>query len=239
MIFLAAIGAGGVFAGTNPGYTQFELAHHIKTGKVSFLISEPEILDNLAAAARDNNIPASNIWIFNTQDRPLPPGHKSWTELLKHGEEDWVRFDDPETCQNTTAARLFSSGTTGLPKAAVISHQNLIGQHTVVNETRSVDYQVRYYLHTCCNGWKQIPQWKELIIDKAYICISNNLYRFPVSSQFHVSMPQPCHQLTSALLKPAICCMSCVASSCYHSWKQPINTTSLTSVLSPPWLLLS
>ncbi|KKZ68531.1 hypothetical protein EMCG_05815 [[Emmonsia] crescens] len=157
MIFLATIGAGGVFAGTNPGYTQFELAHHIKTGKVSFLISEPEILDNLAAAAIDNNIPASNIWIFNTQDRPVPPGHKSWTELLKHGEEDWVRFDDPETCRNTTAARLFSSGTTGLPKAAVISHQNFIGQHTVVNDTRVVDYQISRIVAVPCFHAAAVP----------------------------------------------------------------------------------
>ncbi|PGG98719.1 hypothetical protein GX51_06647 [Blastomyces parvus] len=142
LIFLAAIGAGGVFAGTNPAYTQFELAHHIKTAKVSFLISEPEILDNLLAAAKDTNVPTSNIWIFNTQGRAVPPGHRSWTELLKHGEADWVRFDDPETCKNTTAARLFSSGTTGLPKAAVISHQNLIAQHTLAEDNNNVTFQI-------------------------------------------------------------------------------------------------
>ncbi|OJD19169.1 hypothetical protein AJ78_00869 [Emergomyces pasteurianus Ep9510] len=157
MIFLAAIGAGGVFAGTNPGYTQFELAHHIKTAKVSFLISEPEILDNLVAAAGDNNIPSSNIWIFNTQGRPLPPGHKSWTELLKHGEEDWVRFDDPETCKNTTAARLFSSGTTGLPKAAVISHQNLIGQHTMVEAKRTIGYEMSRIVAVPCFHAAAVP----------------------------------------------------------------------------------
>ncbi|OAX83177.1 hypothetical protein ACJ72_02468 [Emergomyces africanus] len=157
MIFLAAIGAGGVFAGTNPGYTQFELAHHIKTAKVSFLISEPEILDNLVAAAGDNNIPSSNIWIFNTQGRPLPAGHKSWTELLKHGEADWVRFDDPETCKNTTAARLFSSGTTGLPKAAVISHHNLIGQHTMVEAKRTIDYQISRVVSVPCFHAAAVP----------------------------------------------------------------------------------
>ncbi|PGH09006.1 hypothetical protein AJ79_05801 [Helicocarpus griseus UAMH5409] len=157
MIFLAAIGAGGVFAGTNPGYTQFELSHHIKTARVSFLIAEPEILDNLVSAAKDNNIPPSNIWVFNTQNQPLPAGHKSWTELLKHGEEDWVRFDDPETCKNTTAARLFSSGTTGLPKAAVISHQNLIGQHTMVFETKPAPYQISRVVAIPCFHAAAVP----------------------------------------------------------------------------------
>ncbi|EER39172.1 adenylate-forming enzyme AfeA [Histoplasma capsulatum H143] len=157
MIFLATIGAGGVFAGTNPGYTQFELTHHIKTAKVSFLISEPEILDNLVAAANDTKIPASNIWVFNTQGRPLPPGHKSWTELLKHGEADWVRFNDPETCKNTAAARLFSSGTTGLPKAANISHQNFIAQHTVVDEYRTAKYQISRVIALPCFHAAAVP----------------------------------------------------------------------------------
>ncbi|KAL2367079.1 AMP-binding enzyme [Blastomyces gilchristii SLH14081] len=157
MIFLAAVGAGGVFAGTNPGYTQFELAHHIKTAKVSFLISEPEILDNLVAAARDTNIPTSNIWVFNTQGRPVPPSHRSWTELLKHGEADWVRFDDPEICKNTTAARLFSSGTTGLPKAAVISHQNLIAQHMVAEENKNITFQISRVVAIPCFHAAAVP----------------------------------------------------------------------------------
>ncbi|KLJ05654.1 hypothetical protein EMPG_09366 [Blastomyces silverae] len=157
MIFLAAVGAGGVFAGTNPGYTQFELAHHIKTAKVSFLISEPEILDNLVAAARDTNIPTSNIWVFNTKGRPVPPGHKSWTELLKHGEADWVRFDDSETCKNTTAARLFSSGTTGLPKAAVISHQNLIVQHITAEENKNITFQISRVVAIPCFHAAAVP----------------------------------------------------------------------------------
>jgi acyl-CoA synthetase (AMP-forming)/AMP-acid ligase II len=44
LLFLGIIAAGGIFAGTNPGYTQYELVHHVKTAKVRFLISEPEIL---------------------------------------------------------------------------------------------------------------------------------------------------------------------------------------------------
>ncbi|KAK2781973.1 hypothetical protein FQN52_000333 [Onygenales sp. PD_12] len=157
MVFLAVIGAGGVFAGTNPGYTQFELSHHIKTAKVSFLISEPEILDNLVSAAKDNNIPSSNIWVFDTQGQPLPAGSRSWTELLKHGEEDWVRFDDRKTCENTTAARLFSSGTTGLPKAAVISHRNLIGQHTAVFESKPPRYEISRVVAIPCFHAAAVP----------------------------------------------------------------------------------
>ena len=142
MIFLAIIGAGGVFTGTNPSYTQFELLHHINTAKAKFLISEPEILNNLLSAAKDSKVPSSNIWVFDTQGQSLPAGFRSWRELLTNGEDDWVRFNDLETCKNTTAARLFSSGTTGLPKAAEISHRNFIAQHTLVYEAQPHPYQV-------------------------------------------------------------------------------------------------
>jgi acyl-CoA synthetase (AMP-forming)/AMP-acid ligase II len=135
ILFLGIIAAGGIFAGTNPGYTQYELAHHIKTAKVRFLISEPEILSNLRAAAKELNLPKENLWIFHSlPQQKCPEGFKSWEELLSHGEKDWVRFNDLETCRTTTAARMFSPGTTGLPKAACVTHYNFIAQHELVFE---------------------------------------------------------------------------------------------------------
>jgi acyl-CoA synthetase (AMP-forming)/AMP-acid ligase II len=135
LLFLGIIAAGGVFTGTNPGYTQYELAHHFKTAKVRFLISEPEILSNLQAAAKGCNIAQENLWIFHPlPEQKCPEGSKSWQELLSHGENDWIRFNDLKTCSTTTAARMFSSGTTGLPKAACVTHYNFIAQHELVYE---------------------------------------------------------------------------------------------------------
>lgn len=132
MLVLAIIGAGGVFTGTNPSYTAAELSHHIKTSRCSFLISESAILAPLLDAAKQNNIPERNIWIFDPLSQDEPKTHRSWRDLFNYGEEDWVRFDDLETARTTTAARLFSSGTTGLPKAVIITHYNLIAQQELV-----------------------------------------------------------------------------------------------------------
>jgi acyl-CoA synthetase (AMP-forming)/AMP-acid ligase II len=130
ILVLGIIGAGGIFAGTNPAYTEYELNHHIKVAKVKFLISEPEILPPLAEAAKSCGVLSERIWIFHPlATQQVTPGYASWTSLLAHGEEDWVRFNDLETCQTTDAARLFSSGTTGLPKAARSTHLNFIAQH--------------------------------------------------------------------------------------------------------------
>lgn len=100
------------------------------------IIVEPEILDNVVAAARACNIPNSRILIFdnNLPGQTVPSGFESWRTLFTHGEADWPRFDDTETCESTVAARLFSSGTTGLPKAAQLTHRNFITQHCMVEE---------------------------------------------------------------------------------------------------------
>ena len=148
MLFLGIIAAGAVFAGTNPAYTQFELSHHFKTSRTRFVITEPELLRAVIAAAKDSDIKPSNIRILDTQDEIIPSGFTSWRTLLDHGEKDWVRFDDEKVSKSTTAARLFSSGTTGLPKAAALSHFNLIAQHTLVNETQPIPYEVRPSHHT-------------------------------------------------------------------------------------------
>ncbi|KAI1625500.1 amp dependent CoA ligase [Exophiala viscosa] len=133
IMVLAIIGSGAYFAGTNPGYTPLELKHHVKVTRAKFFISEPELLDSLLQAAQETGIPKSSVRIFDTQpNQTCPPDFVSWTELLQHGEQDWVRFDDLATCANTTAARLTSSGTTGLPKATVSTHQNFIAQHELI-----------------------------------------------------------------------------------------------------------
>ena len=102
ILVLGIIAFGGIFAGTNPAYTPFELAHHLKTSRAKFLIAEPEILDPLLLAAKEANIPESSIVLF---DEGRPAEHiksstkkfQSWRTLLSHGEEDWVKFDDEHT----------------------------------------------------------------------------------------------------------------------------------------------
>ena len=77
------------------------------------VVVEPELLPNVWKAAQEFGLSRDRILIFDNHGQKLEDGFRSWRVLFEHGESDWPRFDDLETAQNTTAALLFSSGTTG------------------------------------------------------------------------------------------------------------------------------
>ena len=96
------------------------------------------------AAADEIGLSREKTWVFDTDDKGVPNGLESWETLLESPEssEDWIRFDDLERAKRTPAAMQFSSGTTGLPKAAILSHYNFVAEHTLVYEIFPRSYQV-------------------------------------------------------------------------------------------------
>ncbi|KIW04485.1 uncharacterized protein PV09_04244 [Verruconis gallopava] len=145
IVILSIIGAGFVFVGTNPSYTQTELNHAIKIAKVKLVLSEPDILPNVEKALRSNGMNVGDrLLILNTRSgQVLPQGYKSWKSLCENGEQDWIRFDDYNLQYNTTACLFFTSGTTGLPKSAMTSHRNLLAQHLLWSEFTRRPYPIR------------------------------------------------------------------------------------------------
>jgi acyl-CoA synthetase (AMP-forming)/AMP-acid ligase II len=90
ILILAIVGAGFVFVGTNPSYTQTELNHAIKIAKVKLVLSEPEILSNFEKALKSNGMNVGDkLLILNTRkEQQLPKGYRSWNTLLEHGSQD-------------------------------------------------------------------------------------------------------------------------------------------------------
>jgi long-subunit acyl-CoA synthetase (AMP-forming) len=131
---LAAIGAGGIVSGANPAYTIPELVHHLTITNTRFIIAQEEYLPNIADAARQCGIPDHCIFVLGLaeelQHDPVP--YQSWKVLLRFGEQDWIRIEDEKEQESTIAALSSTSGTTGLPKAAQVSHRYLVTQSTMI-----------------------------------------------------------------------------------------------------------
>lgn len=66
--------------------------------------------------------------------------HRHFAHLLAYGENDWVTFNDEAIAKATPAAMFSTSGTGGLPKAALMSH------HAVISHHLSIAYDVPYHV---------------------------------------------------------------------------------------------
>ena len=142
MLFLGIVGAGGCFTGSNPAYTPSELSHHIQNTKARFVITESELLPKIALAADVSGVSASNIYLFDAPKLDAPVHCSPVQELLKHGEADWVTFTNEDEAKTTIVALLSTSGTTGLPKAAMISHYSCVAESMVLADSARKPYDV-------------------------------------------------------------------------------------------------
>ena len=136
LLWLAVIGAGGRVSGSNPAYSVVpELVHHLQTTNTKFIIAQVECLPTIAQAARKCGISDSRVFVLPSPSQQVPDNYLSWEILLQSGESDWDTFGQDETKASKTIAVLSAtSGTTGLPKSAALSHQYVVGQCEMILE---------------------------------------------------------------------------------------------------------
>ena len=120
IFYLAIIGAGCRVVGGNPGHTVFEIQQTLAVCKVKVIITEPQLLDKVQEAAKECN----KCPLIYTYGDTLPSSEKgvnSCNDLMQQGEEDWLTLTEEET-RKEEVAYFATSGTTGSPKYAAVSH---------------------------------------------------------------------------------------------------------------------
>ncbi|KAL9118389.1 MAG: hypothetical protein Q9187_005065 [Circinaria calcarea] len=149
-VYFGIIGAGGVFNGSNPALQVFELQQLFKLIQPKLIITSQDLLSNIFKVVHGSKLssvqiysldansfsfpvsihpptpPRSTDGVFSGNDGPTQDSYQFFEDLLMYGEEDWVEIADEQTAKSTTAALFATSGTSGLPKVAALSHTALV-----------------------------------------------------------------------------------------------------------------
>ncbi|KAL2860692.1 adenylate-forming enzyme AfeA [Aspergillus lucknowensis] len=154
-LFFSIIGAGGVFMGSNPRSSPQELEHIITLADPKLIITTREALPTVLDVSTNKGMLSSQVCLLGESATnhiaqllragPAPylcdvgdESYLNFTNLLGYGENDWITFNDETIAKSTPAAMFSTSGTGGLPKAAVLSHHAIVSQH------KTIQYEVPY-----------------------------------------------------------------------------------------------
>ncbi len=114
MLYLATLRAGAVYLPLNTAYTLAELDYFIGDAEPKVVVCDPSKRDGLRAIAEKHGVAA-----IETMDAK---GNGSLLDAAKRAPSD---FADVPRDANDLAAILYTSGTTGRSKGAMLTHRNL------------------------------------------------------------------------------------------------------------------
>lgn len=132
VVFLGVAAVGGINTTVNSLYSTSDLVHQFTDSGARFLLTIPEFLDRALPAAKEVGIEE----VFVLGDATGLEGVSSFSDLLDNdGDAPSVEIDP----KNDLVALPYSSGTTGLSKGVMLTHENLISNMIISGQPNPVD----------------------------------------------------------------------------------------------------
>jgi len=122
--FIAATSLGIVVSPMNPGYKEREVAYQIENAEAKAILLQDSLVPMLQAAMSQKTFPhLKHVLVTGEKPPESMPEAVTFASLMRASSPE--RLHQVEISGDDLAALPYSSGTTGLPKGALLSHRNL------------------------------------------------------------------------------------------------------------------